>query len=239
MNQDSNFIKVNNDLLASTALSSTQKLFISFVIGWQKNNRLCRMTNNNLAAHFGMKYAGIRTLLNGLNKMSFFETTQYGSKTKGSGWISGHELKVNEEELKKFLNAGKSDTGATSNEPEVPIPDEENDVIDINSNTLDNQNPVDANTTTEVLEIDKEEYEIEINAEKDTISSTTSIKNFVENLNGSEPNYIKAKVMFGENDFVIGEVVLATENDVPPKYIYKHDIEDEIIEQNKKGENLS
>jgi hypothetical protein len=103
------FVMVNNDLLATTRLNSTQKLFISYILGWQKNNLTCKMTNNNLATHFGMKYAGIRSMLNKLNTYKFFETTQYGNTNENSTWTSGHEIKVDEAKLIEFLNAGKTD----------------------------------------------------------------------------------------------------------------------------------
>jgi len=101
------FVMVNNDLLATSRLSSTQKLFISYIIGWQKSNLTCRMTNRNLAEHFGMKYAGIRSMLNKLNTYKFFETTQFGHANDNSSWTSGHEMKVDEAKLNEFLNAGK------------------------------------------------------------------------------------------------------------------------------------
>ncbi|PWA05607.1 hypothetical protein DB895_06390 [Flavobacterium psychrotolerans] len=100
---------VNNDLLATPRLSSTQKLFISYIIGWQKSGLSCKMTNRTLAEHFGMKYAGIRSMLNKLNTYKFFETTQFGHTVDGSSWSSGHEMKVDEAKLVEFLNAGKSE----------------------------------------------------------------------------------------------------------------------------------
>lgn len=102
-----NFIMVNNNLLANTMLSSTQKLFISFILGWQRSELTCRMTNRSLASHFGMKYAGIRSLLNKLNKYNFFETTQYGHTNQNSIWTSGHEMRVNEDKLIDFLKSDK------------------------------------------------------------------------------------------------------------------------------------
>ena len=104
-----NFVMVNNNLLSNTTLSSTQKLFISFILGWQRSELTCRMTNRNLASHFGMKYAGIRSLLNKLNKLDFFETTQFGHAVENSNWTSGHEMKVDEDKLIAFLNSDMSE----------------------------------------------------------------------------------------------------------------------------------
>ena len=44
-----NFIQVEYDVLASTELDSTEKLFIAYILGWQKNGKECRETNNTLA----------------------------------------------------------------------------------------------------------------------------------------------------------------------------------------------
>lgn len=103
------FVMVNNDLLASTRLNSTQKLFISYIIGWQKSNLTCKMTNRNLAKHFGMKYAGMRSMINKLIKKGLLESTQFGHTVDNSSWTSGHEIKVNEAMLNEFLKVGKSE----------------------------------------------------------------------------------------------------------------------------------
>lgn len=54
-----------------------------------------------------MKYAGIRSLLNKLNKYNSFETTQYGHSKQNSIWTSGHEMRVNEDKLTDFLKSDK------------------------------------------------------------------------------------------------------------------------------------
>ena len=105
---NTNFIMVNNDLLANQLLSSTQKLFLSYILGWQRSERTCTMTNRNLASHFGMKPAGIRSMLNKLNKHDFFVTTQYGHTENNSKWTSGHEMLVDEVQLSQFLQATKT-----------------------------------------------------------------------------------------------------------------------------------
>jgi hypothetical protein len=100
-----NFVQVNYDLLATIKLNSTQKLFISYIIGWQKNELICRETNNNLASRFGKKYSGIRVVLNELNKYDFFDSVQKDYDEKNG--TSGHEITVDEAKLKLFLNDAK------------------------------------------------------------------------------------------------------------------------------------
>lgn len=106
-NQDQHFVKVNHNLLAAPKrkLNSTQKLFLSYIIGWQKNNKTCFETNNNLASKFGMKYGGIRSVISSLNKFDFFksESKDYDEKTG----TSGHEITVNTDKLEKFLSSEK------------------------------------------------------------------------------------------------------------------------------------
>lgn len=120
--QNKNFVQVNYDLLATTKLSSTQKLFISYIIGWQKNRKICKETNNNLALRFGMKYGGIRSVLTELNKFDFFESVQknYDGKTS----TSGHEITVDVDKLNAFLTTEtrikKNDS--TKKEINQPIP---------------------------------------------------------------------------------------------------------------------
>ena len=124
-----NFVKVSYNLLATTKLSSTQKLFVSYILGWQKNGKICFETNNNLAMRFGLKYSGIRSVLRELNKLDFFNSVKkdYNEKTG----TSGHEITVNIEKLKAFLAQETSIQNIDSTKQEISesIP-----------STIDNQN---------------------------------------------------------------------------------------------------
>jgi hypothetical protein len=124
-----NFVQVNYDLLATKKLNSTQKLFISYIIGWQKNKLICKETNNNLATKFGMTYSGIRTVLNELNKHDFFNSLQKDYNEENG--TSGHEIRVNEAKLKLFLNVEKEPKENISTELETEnniMVDEEIDI---------------------------------------------------------------------------------------------------------------
>jgi hypothetical protein len=148
MNTNRNFTIVGNDLLASTKLNSTQKLFISYILGWQKNNLSCKVTNNNLASHFGMKYAGIRTMLNTLNKMDFFTTTQYGYRNEKGIWTSGHEIRVDEKELNEFLSNEKKAIATHTIELEISNPIENDEVVEEVKTQKMNEEGVVAKTPT-------------------------------------------------------------------------------------------
>lgn len=110
-----NFVQVNYDLLATKKLNSTQKLFISYIIGWQKNGLICRESNNRLASRFGMSYSGIRTVLNDLNKHDFFDSVQ--KDYNGENGTSGHEITVDEAELTLLLNDGKKENDNSPTKP--------------------------------------------------------------------------------------------------------------------------
>jgi hypothetical protein len=110
-----NFVQVNYDLLATKKLNSTQKLFISYIIGWQKNELICKESNKNLASRFGMKYSGIRGVLNELNKYDFFNAAQ--KDYNGENGTSGHEITVDEDELKLFLNDAEKEKDNSSTKP--------------------------------------------------------------------------------------------------------------------------
>lgn len=104
--QMKNFVKVTYNLLATTKLSSTQKLFLAYIIGWQKNGKICFETNKTLALKFGMKYGGMRSVITTLNKFDFFKAIKkdYDERTG----TSGHEIRVNIEKLETFLGSENS-----------------------------------------------------------------------------------------------------------------------------------
>ncbi|WP_366182976.1 hypothetical protein [Flavobacterium ovatum] len=114
--QNKNFVMVKNDLMASTELSSTQKLFVSYILGWQKNNLICKETNSNLASRFGMKYGGIRSVIRELNKHDFFKAESYDYDKRTS--TSGHEIKVNETKLLNFLTLELANSHSTEDKKE-------------------------------------------------------------------------------------------------------------------------
>lgn len=115
--QMKSFVKVDYNLLATTKLSSTQKLFVSYIIGWQKNGKICFETNNTLALKFGMKYGGMRSVITTLNKFDFFKAIKKDYDEKRG--TSGHEITVNIEKLETFLAPETSIQKSDSTEQEV------------------------------------------------------------------------------------------------------------------------
>lgn len=121
-NQEQTFVQVNYNLLATQKLNSTQKLFVSYIIGWQRTGKICFETNRTLASKFGMKYGGIRSVLTNLNRFDFFKSVSkdYDEKSR----TSGHEITVNVDKLEKFL-AGEKQINK-SNITEVQFNNESN-----------------------------------------------------------------------------------------------------------------
>ena len=100
-NQDQKFLQVDYDLLATKKLNSTQKLFVSYIIGWQRTGKICFETNRTLATKFGKEYGGIRSVLSSLNKFDFFKSVSKDYNKKSGN--SRHEITVNIAKLDAFL----------------------------------------------------------------------------------------------------------------------------------------
>ncbi|SHG64011.1 hypothetical protein SAMN05444481_10648 [Flavobacterium frigidimaris] len=116
-NQDQTFLQVDYNLLATKKLNSTQKLFVSYIIGWQRTGKICFETNRTLATKFGKEYGGIRSVLSSLNKFDFFKSVSkdYNEKSR----TSGHEITVNIDKLYTFLAHETSTQGFDSTKREV------------------------------------------------------------------------------------------------------------------------
>ena len=213
-NQKKTFLKVDYNLLSTTQLHSTQKLFIAYILGWQRNELKCRETNNNLATRFGMKYSGIRTLIRELNKLDFFQAVAFDyNKSVGT---SGHEITVDETKLKSFLNlesVSKTDVDIPSvaNEETRVCIEESEDEIKMYQTKISSDN-------NKFKNIDlTEAYYIEIDSTKDVTSNTTVMEEYYL-ANVDNHNYRKAKVFFDDGDYVIGDVIeINTNNKI--KYI--------------------
>jgi hypothetical protein len=208
------FLQVDYDLLSTTQLHSTQKLFIAYILGWQRNELICRETNNNLATRFGMKYSGIRTLIRELNKFEFFKSISFDYNEYNR--TSGHEMKVDESKLKSFLNlesVSKSDKDIPSlaNEATRVSIDESEGEIKMYQTKISSDN-------NKFKNIDlTEAYYIEIDSTKDVTSNTTVMEEYYL-ANVENHNYRKAKVFFDDGDYVIGDVIeINTNNRI--KYI--------------------
>lgn len=203
-----NFIQVEYDLLASTKLDSTGKLFIAYILGWQKNDKICRETNNNLAKRMGLKHSGIRSLLKRLNKYDFFESIviDFDSESR----TSGHIITVDESLLKSFLNGTVNDSKKNEQkENGLPIQDSSK----AKENTLEE----------DLLKFESEQVKndgeiIIIDAFKDVINDNQIMKNCYERF-GRELDYVEAKVKFEDNELVDGFVFKVTDSKGVSKYI--------------------
>jgi hypothetical protein len=208
------FLQVDYDLLSTTQLHSTQKLFIAYILGWQRNELKCRETNNNLATRFGMKYSGIRTLIRELNKFEFFQSISFDYNE--SNRTSGHEMKVDESKLKSFLNLEsvsktEVDIPSVANEETRVYIEESEDEIKMYQTKISSNN-----TNFKNLDL-TEVYDIEIDSTKDVTSNTTVMEEYYL-ANVDNHNYRKAKVFFDDGDYVIGDVIeINTNNSM--KYI--------------------
>ena len=227
------FIQVDYDLLSTTQLHSTQKLLIAYIIGWQRNKKICKEANNTLANKFGMKYSGIRTLISDLNKFDFFQSISIDYNKSNS--TSGHQITVNETKLKSFLALNKESKTETIEVPnEVVI---ENIVqIDETEDEITMGQPLMNNKVVQSNIDDLEEnYEIEIDEEKDIIRSCSIMeKHYIDF--GDSPNYINANIFFAyDNSYMIGKVFKVTGSTGMPQYIDKGTFEMFLKEYKKEA----
>ncbi|WP_291152311.1 hypothetical protein [Flavobacterium sp. UBA7680] len=152
-------VKVNYDLLENTKLNSTQKIFISYIIGWQQNGLVCRETNRNLALKFGMQPGGIRSVLKSLNTYDFFksESINYDKNTS----TSGHQIKVDVDKLKIFLNstAIKEKQDSTSGKSTQEIL--ENSNLEANENIIKYKDGDTIQLSSLMIDLDFDEQQIE------------------------------------------------------------------------------
>lgn len=204
-----NFIQVEHDLLASTKLDSTGKLFIAYILGWQKNDKICRETNNSLAKRMGLKHSGIRSLLKRLNKFDFFQSTAIDFDSESR--TSGHIITVDESLLKSFLNGTVNDSKKNGQkENGLPIQDSsktkentlEEDLLKSNSEQVMNEGEI-----------------IIIDAFKDTINESETMINCYDKF-GTELDYVEAKLKF-DDELVDGFVFKVTDSKGISKYIEK------------------
>lgn len=212
-NNKETFLKVDYDLLSSTELHSTQKLFIAYIIGWQRNKKVCRETNNNLATRFGMKYSGIRTLIRELNKLDFFQSVAFDYNKSVN--TSGHEITVDETKLKLFLSTDK----------DLKIDGiEDTDNYEFDTKPQINQGELITLVTEIISESDycnDKQYEIVIDSEDDLTHEHSLLVEYFTKYN--EPtNYISAKITFdNEDDFIIDEVFELKNSKSKYKYVSK------------------
>lgn len=94
-------IKINHDLL-QTSLSMTEKIFISYILEWQDNNKICNESNAVLAKRFRLTIHGIRFIIKKLNNYDFFQSTYSKSIINGS-YFSKRTITIDMDKLIQYV----------------------------------------------------------------------------------------------------------------------------------------
>lgn len=101
------FTMIDDNLLSTpiSKITAQQKLFISWILRFQKNNLTCFASNKKIGETLGMSKEGIKTLIKSctLGFPSFFECTP---DTYESG-VPFHTITINLMELMKFISDDK------------------------------------------------------------------------------------------------------------------------------------
>jgi hypothetical protein len=212
------FIKVEYDLVSTTKLHSTQKLFIAYIIGWQRNDLTCRETNNALAKKFGMKYSGIRTLIRGLNKFEFFQAIAYDYNQSNN--TSGHEITVDETKLNNFLK-GIESAPDIQKVKEDTINTEHEIKVTSNNSSMDEVESDVPNSSDASDDV----FDLVLNSEKDIAINTKIMEEYYLKY-GIPTEFIKVKIVFeDENDFFIKDVFELNDIKHKCRYVVKGDFD--------------
>lgn len=97
------FLQVNYRILSSTILSSTQKLIISYILGWQSKGKICFESNPSLAARFGIKLKTFKNIITELNKFPFFNSIKTSMHNENGTWSNSKKIVIDEVGLNDFL----------------------------------------------------------------------------------------------------------------------------------------
>lgn len=100
------FTKVLQELRRNKTLTSTQKLFISYILDFNDNGLECFQTSKTIADELGLTIDNVRKLIVTLNKLPFFNSNKHSFDSKNLS--SKHTLTVNKKELLIFLELSKT-----------------------------------------------------------------------------------------------------------------------------------
>lgn len=100
------FTKVLQELRRNKTLTSTQKLFISYILDFNDNGLECFQTSKTIADELGLTIDNVRKLIVTLNKLPFFNSNKHSFDSKNLS--SKHTLNVNKQELLTFLESSKT-----------------------------------------------------------------------------------------------------------------------------------
>lgn len=95
------FLQIPYYLLESNKLSSTDKLLIAYILGW---NNSCNTHNSTLAKILGIPYKTLQKTITKLNKLPFFNSRKTSSFNELGKWSNTKLMTVDQEKLKEYIN---------------------------------------------------------------------------------------------------------------------------------------
>lgn len=218
MNTKRQFLLVDEDLLASPALSQLEKNFIANILGWQSNNLTCHQSNLTLATKFGVS---IRTINNTITKLKTFDFFMYESKSipTNASWFNSKIIMIDEEKLNQFLEESKPEINRKElslTEPIINIPIDRELVEDINEELDENINEesVEDNIqelVEETIKIEKMKYKPEVTDEEikqiDNVNLLAEkANNLIQDCLTNKIEYFPMKKQLGDISVRIGQL---------------------------------
>lgn len=97
------FTQLPTLLRKTPRLSDTQKIFISYVLGYQDKNLICFESNETLAENLGKTEASLRKQITKLNKLPFFKSEDDSKPNEFGKWKTGKLTTVDKKLLFDWL----------------------------------------------------------------------------------------------------------------------------------------
>ncbi len=106
------FTKVTDSLrrISVKEITSTQKIFFAYIIGWQEKGKTLTAKNKYIADQLGLTESGIRKTISTSKKFDFFSSIQLGNKKGENGYTSTHEIKIDIDKFNEYLKTNNSKT---------------------------------------------------------------------------------------------------------------------------------
>lgn len=164
---------INYDIiLSSTELTPLNKLVISIVLGWQKNNKECTQSNNSLKRALGVSLRTINYQMVELNKYDWFNSIETSKINEFGKWENSKKIIINEEKLFEFLT-NENEITETLPTPVIESIKEEEKAPQIEENIVE----IELEDTSKIESNYEEEYDEDLFDDVEEIDFDTINKN--------------------------------------------------------------
>src|ERR1017187_133747 len=105
--QTTGFTSISQNLRRSTKFNSDQKLFISYILGWQHNEMICFESNYSIAEEIGTALQTVKKIITNLKSFNWFNSIIVDNNQ--------HQIIINEDLLEEYLSIEELPTKCKKN----------------------------------------------------------------------------------------------------------------------------